>query len=112
MLLGNWDSGTSELVPREEDCLCLTDFRPIHIPAMRTKGRPIPSPTPRPTLTVFVLELSLAEDAVAGDVGAGDVEAGSELLLRGVLEVEVAAVLVVKEVDDVNAVDELELDEL
>ena len=79
---------------------------------MRTKGRPIPSPTPRPTLTVSVLELSLAGDAVAGDVRAGDVEAGSELLFGGVLEVEVAAVLVVKEVDDVKAVDELELDEL
>ena len=79
---------------------------------MRTKGRPIPSPTPRPTLTVSVLELSLAGDAVAGDVGPGDVEAGSELLFESVLEVEVAAVLVVKEVDDVKAVDGLELDEL
>lgn len=99
---GNWDSGTPELVPREEDCLCLTDFRPIHIPAMRTKGIPIPTPTPRPTLTISVLELALE----------GDAKAVSELLWGGVLEDELAIMLVVKEVDDVKAVDELELDEL
>lgn len=101
-MLRNWDSGTPELVPREEDCLCLTDFRPIHIPAMRTKGIPIPTPTPRPTLTVSVLELALE----------GDAKAVSELLWGGVLEDELAIMLVVKEVDDVKAVDELELDEL
>ena len=89
-LSGNWDRGTPELILCEEDCLCLTDFRPIHIPAMRTKGIPIPNPTPRPTLTVAVLELGLA----------GDVGALSEPLWGDV------------EVDDVKAVDELELDEM
>ena len=121
MLLGNWDRGTSELVSREEDFLCWTDFRPIHIPAINTKGRPIPSPTPRPTLTVSVLELSLAGDVVAGDVEVGDVgveDVGvgvvrevSELFC-GVLKVKLAIVLVVEKVDDVKAVGELELDEL
>lgn len=101
-MLGNRDSGTPELIPREEDCLCLTDFMPIHTPAMRTKGIPIPSPTPRLTLTVSVLELALE----------GDAGAVSELLWGGVLKVELAIMLVVKEVSDVKAVDELELDEL
>lgn len=58
----NWDIGTSETLWCEEDCLCLTDFMPIHIPAMRTKGMPIPSPTPRPSLMIPVLELALEED--------------------------------------------------
>ena len=59
---------------------------------------PMPSPTPRPTLT----ELSLA----------GDVGVGSELFCEDVLELELAITLFVEEVDDVNAVDELELDEV
>ena len=99
---GNWVSGTPEPIPREEDCLCLTDFRPIHIPAMRTRGMPIPSPTPRPTLTVPVLEPVLGGDA--GTV--------SKLFWLGVLKGELAVVLGVEEVDDVKAVDELELDGL
>lgn len=86
---GNWDSGTPELILLEEDCLCLTNFRPVHIPAMRTKGIPIPNPTPRPTLTVSVLELGLV----------GDVGVVSEPRWGGV------------EVDDVKAIDEMELDE-
>lgn len=84
---------------------------------MRTKGRPIPSPTPRPTLTVSMLESSLAGDVEAGDVEAGDVGAEdvgklSELFCGGVLEVELAVVLVVEDVDNVKPVGELELDEL
>ena len=63
---------------------------------------PMPSPTPRPTLTVAVLELALA----------GDVGVVSELFCEGVLEVELAITLFVEEVDDVKAVDELDLDEL
>jgi len=90
-------------MPREKDGLCLTDFRPIHIPAMRTQGTPIPSPTPRPTLTVSMPELAALE---------GDAAEVSELLWGGVPNVELGIVLVVKEVDDVKAVDELELDEL
>ena len=63
-----------------------------------------------------MLELSLAGDALAGDAVAGNVEAGdtevvSELFC-GVLKVELAIVLVAEEVDDVKAVDGLELDEL
>ena len=104
---GNWDSGTSEPVPIEGDRLCLTTLRPIHIPAMRTKGIPTPSPTPRSTLMVSVLGL-----AIVGDVGVEDVEVVSELLCGGVLEVKIAITLVVEEADDVEAVDELELDEL
>ena len=95
---GYWDSGTSEPVPIEGDRLCLTTLRPIHIPAMRTKGIPTPSPTPRPTLMVSVLEL-----AIGGDVGVED---------GGVLEVEITVTLAVEEVDDVEVLDELELDEL
>ena len=106
-MLGTWVSGTSELVPVEEDRLCLTKFRPIHIPAMRTKGMPIPSPTPRPTLTVSVLEL-----ARVGDAGEGDVEVVSELFCGSVLAIELAIVLVGEEVDDVEAVDEIVLEEL
>ena len=99
---GNWDSGTPEFVLREEDCLCWTDFRPIQIPAMRTKGIPIPSSTPRPTSTVSVPESALE----------GDTTAVSELVCGGVLRVELATMLVVEEVDDVKVVNELELDEL
>ena len=55
---------------------------------------------------VSVLELLLAGGAVAGDV-----RVVSELVC-GALNVELAIVLVVEEVDDVEAVDELELDEL
>ena len=65
---------------------------------MRTKGMPMPSPTPRPTLT---------ELALAGDIGVV-----SELFCEGLLEVELAITLFVEEVDDVKAVDKLELDEL
>ena len=72
------------------------------MPAMRTKGRPIPNPTPRPTLMASVLELTLE----------GDAEAVAKLPWGGVLEVELAVRLVVEEVDDVKAVDELELDEV
>lgn len=99
---GNWDNGTPEPVPLEEDRLCWTNFMPIHIPAMRTKGTPIPTPTPRPTLTVSVLELALE----------GDAEGVFEVLWVVVLKVELAIMLVVKEVGDVKAVDELELNEL
>ena len=55
-------------------------------------------------MTVSVLELALA----------GDVGVASELFCEGVLEVELelAIMLFVEEVDDVKAVDELELDEL
>lgn len=98
----NWDIGTSETLWREEDCLCLTDFMPIHIPAMRTKGMPIPNPTPRPTLMIPVLELALD----------GDAATVPELLWGGMLEVELTTVLAVKEVDVVKAIDELELDKL
>ena len=69
---------------------------------MRTKGMPMPSPTPRPTLTAIVLELALA----------GDVGVASELFCEGVLEAELAITVLVEEVDDVKAVDELVLDEL
>ena len=67
---------------------------------MRTKGMPMPSPTPTPTLTVAVLELALA----------GDVGVVSELFREGVLEVELAITLFVEELDDIKAVDEVELD--
>lgn len=50
--------------------------------------------------------------AIVGDVGVEDVEVVSELLCGGVLEVKIAITLVVEEADDVEAVDELELDEL
>ena len=79
-----------------DDFLCWTDLRPIQIPAMRTRGIPIPSPTPRPTLTVSVLELVLR--------GAGVV---AELVGGGVIEVEVAVMLVAGEFDDAEVVDEL-----
>ena len=62
----------------------------------------MPSPTPKPALTVVVLEL-----AVAGDVGVA-----SELFCGGVLEVELAITLFVEEVDDVKAIDELGFDEI
>lgn len=52
------------------------------------------------------LELLLVGDAVAGDV-----RVVSELVCSA-LKVELAIVLVVEEVDDVEAVDELEVDEL
>ena len=50
--------------------------------------------------------------AIVGDVGVGDVEVVSELLCGVVLKVEVAITLIVDGADDVEAVDELELDEL
>ena len=62
----------------------------------------MPSPTPRPTLTAIGLELALA----------GDVGVASEFFCEGVLEVELAITLFVEEVDDIKAVDELELDVL
>ena len=58
----------------------------------------MPSPTPRPTLTELVL--------------AADRGVASELFCEGVLELELAITLFVEEVDDVKAVDELELEEL
>ena len=61
---------------------------------------------------VSVLGLAIGGDVGVGDVGVEDVEVVSELLCGGVLEVEVAITLVVEEADDVEAVDELELDEL
>ena len=61
---------------------------------------------------VSVLVLAIVGDVGVGDVGVEDVEVVSELLCGGVLEVEVAITLVVEEADDVEAVDELELDEL
>ena len=67
------------------------------MPALSTKGIPIPSPTPRPTFTVSVLELALAEEATVV----------SEVLSGGILEVKLAAALVVKGVDNVEIVDEL-----
>lgn len=100
---GMWDNGTPEPILREEDRLCLTDFRPIQIPPMRTNGIPIPSPTPRPTLTVSVLELVALE---------GGADAVSELLWRAVLKVELAITLVIDEDGDGTAVDKLELVEL
>ena len=98
---GYWDSGALEPTSPEE-FLCLTAFKPIHIPAIRTKGTPIPTPTPRPTLTASVLELVL-------EVDAGAV---FELVWVAVLDDELVGMLVVKELDDVKAVDVLELDEL
>ena len=69
----------------------------------------MPSPTPRPTLTVPVLELAVLE---------GDARTVSEVLWGNVLEIELTIMLVVKDVDgvedvdDVKAVDELEIDEV
>lgn len=62
----------------------------------------MPSPTPKPTLTVAALEL-----AIAGDVGVV-----SGLFCEGVAEAELAITLFVDEVDDRKAVDEFELDEI
>ena len=45
----------------------MADFIPIQIPAMRTSGMPIPSPTPRPTLMVSVLYMAPEDDAGAVD---------------------------------------------
>ena len=100
-MFGNGFSGTLELVLCE-DTLCLTVFIPIHIPAIRTRGIPIPNPTPRSTLIVSALVLALGE-------GAG---AASEAFEGPALEVELAVILVVEEVEDVKVVDELEADEL
>lgn len=61
---------------------------------------------------VSVLGLAIVGDVGVGNVGVEDVEVVSELLCGGVLEVEIAITLVVEEADDVEAVDELELDEL
>lgn len=66
---------------------------------------------------VSVLGLAIVGDVGVGDVGVEDVgvedvEVVSELPCGAVLEVEVAITLVVEEADDVEAVDELELDEL
>lgn len=107
MLSATWVSGTSELVSVEEDRFCLTNFRPIHTPAMRTQGMPIPSPTPRPSLTVSVLGLALV-----GDGGEGLVEVVSEILCEGILDIEFAIVLIIEEVNDIEAADEPMLDEV
>ncbi len=80
----------------------MTAFKPIHIPAIRTKGTPIPTPTPRPTLTASVLELVFEVDA----------RAVFELFWVGVLEDVIVVTLAVKGLDDVRTVDVLELDEL
>lgn len=69
---------------------------------MSTKGIPIPSPTPSPTLSGSVFELALIGD------GTGICEP----VWVGVLETELAVMLLVKEVDDAEAVDELVADEL
>ena len=53
----------------------------------------------------------MAGDVEVGDSLAEETEVVSEFFC-GVLEVELAIVLVVEEVDDVKAVDKLELDEL
>ena len=95
-----WDSGILEPKPCEEDCLCLTDFRPIHIPAISTKGIPIPSPTPRPTLTVSELPPALE----------GDEAAVAEFVWEDAVNVELVTALVVEAVDVVKAVEELELE--
>lgn len=60
------------------------------------------SPTPRPTLTVSVLELAL--EGVTGAV--------AEELWRSILKLILAIMLDAIEVDDVEDVDELKLNEL
>ena len=69
---------------------------------MSTKGIPIPSPTPRPTLRGSVFELALS----------GVVTEVCELLWEGAIEVGLAVVRLVKDVDDGKAVEELIVDEL
>ena len=97
-----WDSGIREPKPCEEVCLCWTDFRPIHIPAISTKGIPMPSPTPRPTFTVSELPPALEEDEAMVAV----------FVWEDAVNVELATMLVIEAVDVVKAVEELELEEL
>lgn len=89
-----WDSGPEGFIPRDEDCLDFTNLRPIHIPARSTRGTPIPRLTPKPILRSSVFELA----------PAGGVTGVCELLWEGVLEIELAIMLLAKEVDDVKAV--------
>ena len=83
------DSGMPASVLSEER-RCLTTFMPIHMPAMRTNGMPIPRPTPRPTFSA--VELELEEDGVGDEVLA--------LVCEAALEVDVAGALVAEAVVD------------
>ena len=64
-MLGYMDSGTLELLSWEQGRLCRITVVTIQIPAMSTRGIPMPSPTPRPTFTASVLEAVLEKDAGA-----------------------------------------------
>lgn len=58
-------------------------------------------------MTVSVLGLALV-----GDGGEGLVEVVSEILCEGILDIEFAIVLIIEEVNDIEAADEPMLDEV